>query len=356
MGHWPGVSGNAINGVGEDAPRRPSPIYWRPPDTIPHGPLQRWFYQRTGDDPTLAEARQERQRAIDQPLVPVATDKADMTAEALTAAVKGAATECGADDVGVTPMWADYVFEGDDPPNYPWMIVIAVEQDYEAMKQAPSMRSLVEITRQYGRGILAAKGLANWLRRQGYDAFPYGGPMAGSFVLIPPAIEAGLGELGKHGSMIHRKFGSNFRLACVLTDAPLIADARQTFGADDFCLHCRVCVGRLSARGDPAGEDAGARRTALVRRLRQVPALFQRGDELRHLPRGLPVQPARRRRQSGDEARNETRPRRKMTRKRARPRCVRARSRKPSANRASRRQGPLRSDDRSRSGPRRRQL
>jgi epoxyqueuosine reductase len=242
MGHWPGVSGNAINGVGEDAPRRPSPIYWRPPDTIPHGALQRWFYQRTGDDPTLAEARQERQRAIDQPLVPVATDKADMTAEALTAAVKGAATECGADDVGVTPMWADYVFEGDDPPNYPWMIVIAVEQDYEAMKQAPSMRSLVEITRQYGRGILAAKGLANWLRRQGYDAFPYGGPMAGSFVLIPPAIEAGLGELGKHGSMIHRKFGSNFRLACVLTDAPLIADARQTFGADDFCLHCRVCA------------------------------------------------------------------------------------------------------------------
>ena len=32
MGHWPAVSGNAINGVGEDAPRRPSPIYWHPPD------------------------------------------------------------------------------------------------------------------------------------------------------------------------------------------------------------------------------------------------------------------------------------------------------------------------------------
>ena len=241
MGHWPALSGNAINGVGEHAPRRPSPIYWRPPETIPHGPLQRWFYQRTGDNPTLAEARQERQRAIDEPLIPVAPDKADMAAESLTGAVKRAATECGADDVGVTPMRADYVFQGDDPPNYPWMIVIAVEQDYEAMKQAPSMRSLVEITRQYGRGIRAAKGLANWLRGQGYDAFPYGGPMAGSFVLIPPAIEAGLGELGKHGSMIHRKFGSNFRLACVLTDAPLIADARQTFGADDFCLHCRVC-------------------------------------------------------------------------------------------------------------------
>ena len=75
MGHWPALSGNAINGVGEHAPRRPSPIYWRPPETIPHGPLQRWFYQRTGDDPTLAEARQERQRAIDEPLIPVARTK-----------------------------------------------------------------------------------------------------------------------------------------------------------------------------------------------------------------------------------------------------------------------------------------
>jgi epoxyqueuosine reductase len=241
MRHWPAVSGNSINGVGEDAPRRPSPVYWRPPETIPHGPLQRWFYQRTGDDATLAEARGERQQAIDEQLVPIAPGKADLDAEALTVSAKCAAAECGADDVGVTAMRADYVFEGDDAPNYPWMIVIAVEQDYNAMQLAPSMRALVEITRQYAHGIRTAKGLANWLRRRGYDALPYGGPMAGSFVLIPPAIEAGLGELGKHGSMIHRKFGSNFRLACVLTDAPLIADGRAPFGAGEFCLHCRVC-------------------------------------------------------------------------------------------------------------------
>jgi epoxyqueuosine reductase len=170
--HWPAVSGNAINGVGESAPRRPSPVYWRPPDTIPHGPLQRWFYQHTGDDETLAEARRERQRAIDEPLVPINPNQADLAAEALTDEVKRAATDCGADDVGVTPMRAAYVFKGDDPPAYPWMIVLAVEQDYEAMSQAASMRALVEITRQYGRGIRAAKGLANWLRGRGYDGFP----------------------------------------------------------------------------------------------------------------------------------------------------------------------------------------
>ena len=51
------------------------------------------------------------------------------------------------------------------------------------------MRTLVEVTRQYARGTRVAKGVANWLRRQGQDAFPYGGPMAGSFVLIPAATE-----------------------------------------------------------------------------------------------------------------------------------------------------------------------
>jgi len=41
MALWPAVSGNAINGLGEAAPRRASPIYWHHPDATPHGPQQR---------------------------------------------------------------------------------------------------------------------------------------------------------------------------------------------------------------------------------------------------------------------------------------------------------------------------
>jgi epoxyqueuosine reductase len=217
MAHWPAISGNAINGVGEALPRRPSPVYWHAPDATPHGPLQRWFYGRTADvGPALAEARMDRQRAIDD------------------------------------------VFEGHEVPSQPWMIVIALAQDYDAMKDAPSARALVEVTRQYARGIRAAKAIANWLRGQGHPSVPYGGPMAGSFLLIPAAIEAGLGELGKHGSLIHRKLGSNFRLACVLTDAPLVADRRDDFGAGDFCARCRVC-------SDACPPDAIAPERQLVR-------------------------------------------------------------------------------------------
>ena len=242
MREWPAVSGNTINGVGETAHRRPSPIYWHPPDSIPHGKLQLWFYARTGNPEELAEARQERQAAIDAPLEPIGAAPPARSADEWSAEVKRIASADGADAVGITPMRAEYVFEGHAVPTQKWMIVLAVAQSYEAMKTAPSLTSLVEITRQYARGTRTAKALANWLRAEGQDALPYGGPMAGSFILIPAAIAAGIGELGKHGSMISPTLGANFRLACVLTDAPLVADAPAPFGADEFCTNCQVCA------------------------------------------------------------------------------------------------------------------
>ena len=132
----------------------------------------------------LAEARRDRQRAIDEPLAPIAQDNGEVSADDWTAKVKRAALDSGADDVGVAPMRAEYVFEGFEVPDFRWMILIAVEHAYDAIEAAPSMRTLVEITRQYARGTRAAKGVANWLRQRGQDAFPYGGPMAGSFVLF----------------------------------------------------------------------------------------------------------------------------------------------------------------------------
>ena len=58
----PDISGNAINGLGEDTPRRPRMVYWAPdPDTIPHGQMQRWFYKANPDHPrSTARARNAR--------------------------------------------------------------------------------------------------------------------------------------------------------------------------------------------------------------------------------------------------------------------------------------------------------
>jgi epoxyqueuosine reductase QueG len=86
-----------------------------------------------------------------------------------------------------------------------------------------------------------AKRVAGWLRRQGWPAEPQTGPMTGRLALIPAAIAAGIGELGKHGSLINPEFGASFRLAAVLTDAPIAPTPPRSFGVDGFCAACRVC-------------------------------------------------------------------------------------------------------------------
>ena len=50
--------------------------------------------------------------------------------------------------------------------------------------------------------------------------------------MIPHAIECGFGELGKHGSIINKEYGSSFRLAAVLTDVPLIPTQKVSYDVD----------------------------------------------------------------------------------------------------------------------------
>jgi ferredoxin len=240
MKEWPDVSGNAINGLGETEFRRPAPIYWHPADKVAHGPVQTWFYKQP-QPPEVAEARKVRQQALDIPIEPVAPTAIERTSQEWSALIKQQALALGAETVGITRFKQEWVFEGHTVPQK-WIVVLGIQMSYEASRQVPGPLAAAEIHLQYARGIKIAKQLANWLHQQGHDAFGTGGPMAGSFVMIPAALEAGLGELGKHGSIINRKLGSTFRLACVLTDLPLISDQPDDFGADDFCTRCRLCM------------------------------------------------------------------------------------------------------------------
>ena len=119
----PDVSGNAINGLGEPAPRRPKPIYWHDPSTLPHGRLQQWFFTQTPDDPRIHAARAERQQIVDTPLAPRAADASALSAQQWTDGVKTAALEHGADLVGIARMRDDWVFEGHRVAER-WVIVI----------------------------------------------------------------------------------------------------------------------------------------------------------------------------------------------------------------------------------------
>ena len=239
---FPEISGNAVNGLGEDAVRRPSPIYWHSPKTLAHGALQQYMLRQTqarvpvvGNLNDGLGGRGAKERS------PKAATVVQDSPDSWSARVKAFALANEADLVGITALRQEWVFEGYQAA-LPWMIVLAMAMDHAELATAPEPASVIEVMRQYNRGTRAARALADWILGQGWQAEAHGGPQAGPVLLIPAALECGFGELGKHGSIINRRFGSSFRLAGVLTEIPLAADSAEAFGADDFCIHCRLCA------------------------------------------------------------------------------------------------------------------
>lgn len=237
------VSGNSINGLDEMTPRRASPFFWHPPDQHPYGDLQIVARQSSRKCPGSAPAFMA---AYNHPeLIPVASNRVDSTPEEFTAETTEFAQLHEADAIGIAPMDPLYVFDGYEI-NEPWVIILALAHNYERLKQVPSDETngvgVTDVGEQYARGTRASFALANWIRSRGYNASAWPGPSASALLLIPPAIAAGLGELGKHGSLISRKFGAGVRLAGVTTDMPLVATVPDRFGADEFCSTCQVCT------------------------------------------------------------------------------------------------------------------
>ncbi len=241
MALWPKKSGNAINGLDEDW-HRPRPVFWRTDGkSISHTDVLFYFYAKDRDNEAISASRRFREKTKAIETSDIADSKAAGTPEEFSRAVKTAALESHADEVGICAYRPEWTYDDRPVPQGKWAIVLGFAHDYRNMKTAPHEKAYIEVMAQYARAGAAAKLLANWIRERGYFAEAKTGPNTEDVLMIPAAIEAGLGELGKHGSMINKRHGSSFRLSMVLTDLPLRPDAPEPFGGDQFCLNCRVC-------------------------------------------------------------------------------------------------------------------
>ncbi len=244
ISHFPEISGNTVNGLGEENKRAPNPFFWHPPERQTHGELQQYIVG--GLRPAAGEDRSFRNPDVDRgpALIPVSPSVNNGTAASFSHLVKEFALANEADQVGITPLEQEYVYEGYDEA-HPNLVMIAVAHDFDKLTQAPgsadNLSAYHDLHDQYNRAARCSNKLVNFVHEQGYSAKAYPGPMADALLMIPAAIAAGLGELGKHGSMIHKKYGSGFRLSAVATDMPLEFDSPDSFGVDDFCLNCQVC-------------------------------------------------------------------------------------------------------------------
>lgn len=242
--HFPELSGNTINGVGESLVRRASPFFSHPKERQKLGKLQDYVLGGFAPYRKLVPEFSE-QADIGPDPIEQANNQTELSNEQWTGKIKNFALAHDADLVGITAMNPLYLFEGYED-KFPWVIMLGISHDYKRLSQAPSspdnLETYAEGKAQYNRGARASAKLRNFILQHGYAAHDYPGPMADAINMIPFAIAAGLGELGKHGSLINKTYGANLRLAAVTTDMPLIEDAAEKFGVDDFCMTCQVCT------------------------------------------------------------------------------------------------------------------
>jgi hypothetical protein len=150
----------------------------------------------------------------------------------------------GADLVGFTEVKDSFVFEGVNI-DHEYAVVLAMEMDFDRIATAPGEPSGIEVLRVYWRlGDVVVK-TAEFIRSLGHRAVahhprrPYGNPP--TILHTVAALEAGLGEIGRHGLLMTEEFGSRIRVATATTDLELPQTSRKNFGATDFCLKCHVC-------------------------------------------------------------------------------------------------------------------
>ncbi len=178
-------------------------------------------------------------------------EKVDGTKEQFTQTIKGLARYYGACLVGVAEVTQDLYYShhgrplekyGEKiDPKYTKAIVFAYEMNDEMIFRAPRLSEAIAVTNGYVQAAIGGMQLSYYIRRIGYNAR---NNMDGNYLcpLVPLAVVAGIGELGKNGLLLTERFGSRLRLGAVLTDLPLVADKPLEKNLSLFCERCERCI------------------------------------------------------------------------------------------------------------------
>ncbi len=137
------------------------------------------------------------------------------------------------------------------PRSLNYAIMLIIPMDYELSKTYPAALSGASTGLGYSIGLNCANTLAQFITNLGYKAIA---SLNDTALNIPMAIEAGLGEYGRHGLLITPKFGPNVRIAKVFTDLPLEVDKPVNFGVKAFCNICQRCSKSCPVKAIPFNE------------------------------------------------------------------------------------------------------
>ena len=160
--------------------------------------------------------------------------------------VEEQAKNLGIDPIGFAPIDENLIFEEDHVGGievlYQNAIVLGMEMDYDAIETAPEFPAGVESMNIYAELGEATNKLTNFIRSKGYRAIachPLGGP-----ILYPAmAVKAGLGQIGRQGLLITKKFGPRQRLSVISVNiSPLPERSEIEFEIEAYCQKCKRCA------------------------------------------------------------------------------------------------------------------
>ncbi len=179
-----------------------------------------------------------------------ATRKSLASPETHTAELKRAGLFLGADAIGICDYDERWVYSHNYsrqhlaekalelPADLSHAVVIVNEMDRKTIETVPSALSGAATGQGYSRDIIAVLSLAQYIRNLGYRAIA---SLNDTALSIPLAVQAGLGQYGRHGLLITPEFGPRARIAKIFTDLPLVADKPIDFGVNETCEICRRC-------------------------------------------------------------------------------------------------------------------
>ncbi|MFX1491037.1 MAG: reductive dehalogenase [Promethearchaeota archaeon] len=154
--------------------------------------------------------------------------------------VKRAAQLFGASLTGICQLNLNWLYADTEiPRNCNTAIVMAIEMDPEGIATSPAIPASSATGVGYSRMGFVLALLGEFIRNLGYDAIQCGND---SGISIPLAIDAGLGQLGRHGLLITPQFGSRVRLCKIFTNLPLRPDSPIDFGVTETCRRCKRCA------------------------------------------------------------------------------------------------------------------
>jgi reductive dehalogenase len=182
-------------------------------------------------------------------------EQVEMSPQEASQRVKGYTLNIGAKLVGITeinPLWI-YSHRGEIfrenwedwgqaiEIQHKYAVVFATEMAFELVGTAPHTPTTIASMNNYAEDAIIATQLAAYIANMGYSATAnhlrhY------DTLLVPLAVDAGLGEICRLGYLMTKDYGPRIRLGAVTTDLPLVADRPVDIGVEHFCKMCKKCA------------------------------------------------------------------------------------------------------------------